>query len=179
MSVAAKRPAGVREFLLQARRIRARVAGIAIIAFMANSDGAAGPVKLVMLAIAGAVRDGGFELGLVKVCAADVKKDVFRTSAGELWLPCTIIGLADREKTTARVSAKGEEKKSLNMRQITYIMLMQRLLLSTHYLGYIGQFRDWLRLHSSPCTTSRGSMTTSASVLWYHRNVGLAFYGLR
>lgn len=74
MSVAAKRPAGVREFLLQARRIRARVAGIAIIAFMANSDGAAGPVKLVMLAIAGAARDGGFELWPVKVCAADVKK---------------------------------------------------------------------------------------------------------
>lgn len=73
--------------MLQARRIRARVAGIAIIAFMANSDGAAGPVKLVMLAIAGAARDGGFELWPVKVCAADVKKDVFRTSAESYGCP--------------------------------------------------------------------------------------------
>lgn len=36
VSVAAKMPAGVREFLLQARKMRARVAGIAIIGFMAN-----------------------------------------------------------------------------------------------------------------------------------------------
>ena len=35
--VAAKRPAGVREFLLQARRMRARVAGTAMIGFIANS----------------------------------------------------------------------------------------------------------------------------------------------